>query len=98
MSADSESVILSLQPATGKVKKDFVGAEIQRRARTHYGRYEVVMRAARGNGVISSFFTYIGPYFDAPHDEVDIEFLGRDTTKLWANSFTNGRSRGGKWI
>lgn len=56
-----------------------------------YGLYEVSMRPAEVSGVISSFFTYTGPYYGgAPWDEIDIEFLGYDTTKVQFNYYTNG--------
>lgn len=56
-----------------------------------YGLYEVSMRPAAVSGVISSFFTYTGPYYSgAPWDEIDIEFLGNDTTRVQFNYYTNG--------
>lgn len=56
-----------------------------------YGLYEVSMKPANVSGVISSFFTYTGPsYNGAPWDEIDIEFLGNDTTKIQFNYYTNG--------
>ncbi len=56
-----------------------------------YGLYEVSMKPANVSGVISSFFTYTGPSFNgAPWDEIDIEFLGNDTTKIQFNYYTNG--------
>lgn len=51
-----------------------------------YGTYTVHMRAANGSGIVSSFFIYNG----SPWDEIDIEFLGKDTTKMQTNYFTNG--------
>jgi beta-glucanase (GH16 family) len=41
---------------------------------------------------VTAFFTYTGPWFKSPHDEIDIEFLGADTTKIHFNYFRNGRS------
>lgn len=56
-----------------------------------YGLYEVSMKPSNVSGVISSFFTYTGPsYNGAPWDEIDIEFLGNDTTKVQFNYYTNG--------
>lgn len=96
--APDGGVNLSLVPAPQEAHKDFFGAEIQRRRRTHFGRYEVVMTAARGEGVISSFFTYTGQYFGDAHDEIDFEFLGTDTTKVWLNRFVDGKNLPGRWI
>lgn len=64
----------------------YVGAEYRSGMKFSYGYYSVSMKAARCDGVISSFFTYTG----WPWDEVDIEFLGNDTTKVQFNYYTNG--------
>lgn len=56
-----------------------------------YGRYEVCMKAIRNDGVVSSFFTYTGPSDNNPWDEIDIEILGKDTTQVQFNYFTNGQ-------
>lgn len=55
-----------------------------------FGKYEVSMRAVKNDGVVSSFFVYTGPSDNNPWDEVDIEFLGRDTTKVQFNYFSDG--------
>ncbi|WP_446686128.1 beta-glucanase [Paenibacillus aurantiacus] len=55
-----------------------------------YGLYEVSMKPAKNVGIVSSFFTYTGPADGTPWDEIDIEFLGKDTTKVQFNYFTNG--------
>lgn len=54
-----------------------------------YGRYEVSMKPIKNDGVVSSFFTYTGPTDMNPWDEIDIEFLGKDTTKVQFNYYTN---------
>lgn len=70
----------------------FAGASIQRHEpRLHYGRYETVMTAARGKGLVSAFFTYVGPPQGVQQDEIDFEILGRDTTKVQLNYFTRGK-------
>lgn len=70
----------------------YTGGEFQRGGYYGYGRYEVIMRPARGSGLVSSFFTYTGPPFGYPHDEIDIEFLGNDTSKAQFNVFVNGEA------
>ena len=61
-----------------------------------YGDYSVKMKPAKKAGTASTFFTYTGPGDEeegedpAPHDEIDIEFLGKDTTKVQFNYFVNG--------
>lgn len=82
---------LKLTP-TPKQGQPNTGAEVSRKGRFHYGRYEVVMRAAPGSGTVSSMFTHTGAYFGDPHDEVDIEFLGKDLRSVHPNYFTDGKS------
>ena len=67
-------------------EKGYKGAEYRSGARFSYGYYSVSMKAAKCPGVISSFFTYTG----WPWHEIDIEFLGNDTTKVQFNYYTNG--------
>lgn len=64
----------------------FAGAEYRSHQRTGYGFYSVSMKPAKCSGVISSFFIYWG----WPWDEIDIEFLGDDTTKVQFNYYHNG--------
>lgn len=56
----------------------------------HYGKYEVKMKPIRNDGVVSSFFVYTGPSDNNPWDEIDIEFVGKDTTKVQFNYFKDG--------
>jgi endo-1,3-1,4-beta-glycanase ExoK len=63
----------------------------QSRRKFGYGRYQTRMKAARGSGVVSGIFTYTAaPQGGGRYDEIDFEFLGRDTTKLQTNYFVNG--------
>lgn len=55
-----------------------------------YGYYEVRMKPAKNVGIVSSFFTYTGPSDNNPWDEIDIEFLGKDTTMVQFNWYKNG--------
>ena len=61
----------------------------------HYGDYEVCMKPSANPGTASTFFVCTGPYdvkdgVENPHDEIDIEFLGNDTTKVQFNFFVDG--------
>ena len=69
----------------------YSGGEFRSRKFYGYGRYEVCMKPIKNDGVVSSFFTYTGPSDNNPWDEIDIEFTGKDTTKVQFNYFTNGR-------
>lgn len=68
----------------------YSGAEYRSKDFYGYGRYEVSMKAIKNDGVVSSFFTYTGPSDGNPWDEIDVEVLGKDTTKVQFNYFTNG--------
>ncbi len=51
----------------------------------HYGRFEVEMRAARGEGLLSGFFLHRA----APRQEIDIELLGNDPRSMLVNVYFN---------
>ncbi len=71
-------------------KYNYSGAEYRTADFYHYGYYETSMQAIKNDGVVSSFFTYTGPSDNNPWDEIDIEILGKDTTKVQLNYYTNG--------
>ena len=71
-------------------KYNYSGAEYRTVEYYVYGYYETSMQAIKNDGVVSSFFTYTGPYDGDPWDEIDIEILGKDTTKVQFNYYTNG--------
>lgn len=60
-----------------------------------YGCFESRLKAATGSGLVTAFFTYSkAPYNQPPggnglHNEIDIEILGKDTTQMQVNFFTN---------
>ena len=85
---------LVMSEADGRKNWDWNSAEIQMRRKTGYGYYNVLMKPAAGSGLISSFFTYTGPYYGDPHDEVDIEFLGKNLDQVEFNTHANGNPFG----
>ena len=68
----------------------YTGGECRTNQTFGYGMYDVSMKPAKNDGIISSFFTYTGPTDGTVWDEIDIEFLGKDTTKVQFNYYTNG--------
>ena len=91
------SVAFADSPYCGTPGINYSGAEFRtfNQNRYHYGLYEVCMKPAKSDGIVSSFFTYTGPY-DEPKtqwDEIDIEFLGKDTAKVQFNYYVD--SKGG---
>lgn len=67
--------------------KNYTSGEYRTKSRFGYGYFETRMKAAKGDGLVSSFFTYTGN----PWDEIDIEILGKDTTKVQFNYYVNGK-------
>jgi beta-glucanase (GH16 family) len=78
--------------------KPYTGSEFQQTGNYGFGRYEAIMKGAKGSGIVTGFFTHTGPYFDDPHDEIDIELLGRNTRSVQVNYFTNGEAEGGRVV
>ncbi len=69
----------------------YSGGELRSKDFYGFGYYETEMKPISNDGVVSSFFTYTGPSDNNPWDEIDIEFLGKDTTKVQFNYFTDGK-------
>ena len=81
----------------------YSGGEFRTNNFYHYGYYETSMKAIKNDGVVSSFFTYTGPSDvvngqQNPWDEIDIEILGKDTTKVQLNYYRNGQGGHEKMI
>lgn len=70
--------------------RPFASGEYQTRSFFGYGRFEARIKAVAAPGVVTGFFTYTGPTFDAPHDEIDFEFLGNSPRRVQVNYYTGG--------
>ncbi|WP_413110389.1 family 16 glycosylhydrolase [Thaumasiovibrio sp. DFM-14] len=73
---------------------DYTSGELRTSGFYGYGCYEVEMKPAAVSGVVSAFFTFMGPYDNPPggngmHNEIDIEFLGKDVNSVQFNFWTN---------
>lgn len=55
-----------------------------------YGLYEGRFKAAKASGTVTSLFTYTGASDNQPWDEIDFEVLGKNTSQMQLNYFTNG--------
>ena len=82
-------LVIDNEKNPGKIP--YAGGEFRSQGFYGYGRYEVSMKPIKNDGVVSSFFTYTGPSDNNPWDEIDIEFLGKDTTKVQFNYFRDGK-------
>lgn len=58
-----------------------------------FGRYEVVMRPAKGTGLVSTFFLYTGASEKTAHNEINMNFPGKDTRSV-ALSYVSDGTRG----
>lgn len=76
------SAACSLQP--------FASGEYKSIKMISYGRLTFRARAASGSGVITGLFSYTGPTDGQPHDEIDIEILGKNTGQVQFNYFVSG--------
>lgn len=72
-------------------EREYSCGEVQTRKRYGYGTYEVRMKAATGSGLNSAVFSYIGPAHKKPHDEIDFEVLGKDTSRVQLNQYVAGK-------
>jgi len=70
----------------------YASGELQTTAVYPYGTYTVQMQAAKGSGVVSTFFTYINttPNGAETNDEIDVEIPGARTTTLEATYYKLG--------
>jgi licheninase len=87
---------LNNTPAPPNSSVHYNSGEYRTNATYGYGAYEACLKAASGPGLMTSFFTYTGP-FETPstqHDEIDIEFRGLDTNFMWTNFFFNHSAAG----
>jgi len=66
--------------------KSYSSGEYRSKNTFSFGTFETNMKAAKGNGIVTSFFLYTG----SPWDEIDVEILGKDTTKVQFNYYVNG--------
>lgn len=98
--ADANGLRLSMGRQTDEADTPYpwAGGEVRSTQKYGYGRYDVVMKPARGSGLVSAFFTYTGPESGDPHDEIDIEFVGNNTRKVEFNAWRSGRSYGAKTL
>ena len=87
---DTSGLTLSLIPHhTGHNR--FASGAVRRPDRSGYGRYEADIRPASEPGLVTGFFVYTGAAYGTRHDEIDIEFLGKDTTRMHMATFVDGQ-------
>ncbi|MHB9075273.1 MAG: family 16 glycosylhydrolase [Desulfobaccales bacterium] len=73
--------------------RDYTSASICSRKRFLYGGFEAEIRPANAPGVVTGVFLHR----NSPRQEIDIELLGKDTTKLLLNVYYNPGGEGAKF-
>lgn len=72
--------------------KDYKGAEYRTKNSFLYGRFEVRMKSAHRDGMLSSFFTYYdGGGGINNWNEIDLEIMGRYSDDIQFNTITPGQ-------
>lgn len=89
---DGRGLILELAPKV-TAKYPFSSGEVQSRHTYGHGYYETRLRAAPGSGVVTGFFTYTGPSFGKPWNEIDVEILGNKPREILFTYFLEGKKR-----
>lgn len=85
--------ILSFLNKSSVLSKDFKGAEFRTKQSFLYGRFEVRMKSAYREGMLSSFFTYHEFSGGIENwNEIDIEILGRYPNDIQFNTITAGQT------
>ena len=82
---------LTLREESASVRQ-FTSASIASRQRYLYGRFVADLRPSNVPGVITGMFLHR----NAPRQEIDLEFLGKDTTSLLVNVYYNPGVEGTK--
>jgi beta-glucanase (GH16 family) len=72
--------------------REFTSASIATRRRYLYGRFVAEVRPSSVPGLITGVFLHR----NSPRQEIDIEFLGKDTTKMLVNVYYNPGEDGAK--
>jgi len=82
----SDGILTLSLDNTASHEKVYTSGEFRSKCTFSYGTFTTRMKAAKSDGIVSSFFLYTG----SPWDEIDFEVLGKDTTKVQLNYFVNG--------
>jgi GR25 family glycosyltransferase involved in LPS biosynthesis len=77
---------IKIEVTNSKIEnRQYTSSSIVSKIQYLYGCFEILMKPIKGNGIISAFFLHRND----PWQEIDIEFLGNDTTKILLNLYYN---------
>ena len=86
---DPAGAVLHLRQGGTNLRK-FTSASLRSRKAYRYGRFEAEIRPAKGPGLVTGVFLHR----NSPRQEIDIEFLGKNTRRLMVNVYYNPGSDG----
>jgi len=70
--------------------REYTSASICSNQSYVHGRFSAVIKAAKGSGIVTGIFLHR----NSPRQEIDVELLGRDTTKMITNVYYNPGAKG----
>lgn len=82
-----------MSPNEPGAEKPLASGELQSQEMFRYGYFEVRMRVPRGSGTGVGFFTFTRPGGRETWQEIDVEFVGRNTRDVELTYHRAGRSR-----
>lgn len=80
---------LALSAAPEGAAKPYLGVEMRSRETLTYGKVEASVRFAAGSAVVSSLVLLFTPWPPPDWNELDIEFLGKNTDRIQFNHMIN---------
>ena len=80
---------LNLTPAPEGTAKPYFGVEYRSKETLQYGKVEARVRFAKGSAVVSSLVLIYTPWPPDDWNELDIEFLGKNTDRIQFNHMIN---------
>jgi hypothetical protein len=86
-------ILLTVCAAQIFAGQSYKGGEYRTKESYLYGRFEVRMKTAQREGMLTSFFTYndMTPFDSQKWNEIDIEIMGRYTDDVQYNTITPGQ-------
>lgn len=97
MNLKTLSILIIFIISNTVIAKSYKGAEYRTKAAYTYGRFEVSMKSAYREGMLSSFFTYFDgtaedTWTTAKWNEIDLEIMGRYDDNVQFNTITPGQT------
>lgn len=87
-----DGMVITLEPTVEpNAPKPYKSAELSSHGEFRYGYYETRMRAVRGGGIVSGFFTFAMPAGPHTENEIDMEITGNAPAQIELTYHVNGQ-------